>query len=563
MLDDIEICGDEYGCRSLSFANVEFKGAVGLVDVNLQTGISFTNCHFDKRVDLVVIKTEINVKLIHNFFERIRFTKCIFGNDFTLGTSGELVKRNVELVECTCNGQVSISNLNIDGCQLLIIDSKFNGWFTIDKVCAQQLSLTNTTVGAKMLLKGNRFHIAHLLDCYFAKELFFVENYFEHQFGLNRSEFQSVVNFNKNYGGGLSFYKSQFKDNVSVDISYDLESVDPPSPCFKILGIDESGFSNGIIITGKSFVFLETAQIETINITCSPSLHGDINIEELVVRDMTIKGVNTRANIFLSNVEINHVKCENFYNQAQFIFSNVRASTLGSLCNNDAEAIQWPMEFNISFSNLGKAHFYMVDFSLYDKITLHSVVLTDVIISCVKWFDDKSLDVLEENESSNFNSRREIYRQLKYAMEKNSDRPQSLAFQSLEMNYYRKYLNLMAKSNYKDRFILWTGQSNDFGQDWWKATWIYIRLLLVFYLPYAFYISNLTVMPSVIEEVKQAGIALWDNLRLLTILSNPAHDLSKILNDPPGIFYFWDMLLRLVTAYFIFQIVSAFRKYVK
>ena len=119
-----------------------------------------------------------------------------------------------------------------------------------------------------------------------------------------------------------------------------------------------------------------------------------------------------------------------------------------------------------------------------------------------------------------------------------------------------------------DRFILWVGQTNSFGQNWFKPAILAIVFTVVFYtmfivglserLSFTINLSPESVLVTIDEFIKHSYA--------LPQLLNPAHNLKKVFSDYSQIgfiVHFWDSILRIVLAFFIFQIVSAFRKYMK
>jgi hypothetical protein len=61
-------------------------------------------------------------------------------------------------------------------------------------------------------------------------------------------------------------------------------------------------------------------------------------------------------------------------------------------------------------------------------------------------------------------------------------------------------------------------------------------------------------------------ILFYDNIKIWIVLLNPVHrisDLNEKINNYSDWIYFWDLLSRVIVSYFIFQMISAFRKFNK
>jgi hypothetical protein len=167
---------------------------------------------------------------------------------------------------------------------------------------------------------------------------------------------------------------------------------------------------------------------------------------------------------------------------------------------------------------------------------------------------------------------KEIYRQLKYALEKQGNRISSLRFKALEMKTYKQETFIKVKW-YKrifnvDRFVLWVGQSNDFGMNWLKPVLLAIGFSLLFHFLIIVGISDkLTYSPNLsFQSIETTWNVYRENLSSLPQLMNPTHLLSRIYPNNSNLnfnVHLLDYLLKVILAFFIFQTVSAFRKYVK
>lgn len=171
---------------------------------------------------------------------------------------------------------------------------------------------------------------------------------------------------------------------------------------------------------------------------------------------------------------------------------------------------------------------------------------------------------------SSYRSKQEIYRQLKFASQKQGDMPQTLEFQRHEMNYYRIIVGLRKPRYWSEYIVLWSSQSNDFGKNWLKAFKLLILFSFLFYIPIGFLntqvLDHLHFASSIAEVGNTLKITFWDNLTNWVTILNPTHsmkDLNENIHSISPWIYFWDLLSRVFVSYFIFQTISAFRKFNK
>jgi hypothetical protein len=250
-------------------------------------------------------------------------------------------------------------------------------------------------------------------------------------------------------------------------------------------------------------------------------------------------------------------------------------------------------ELNITNSYLGNTQFLSTDLKSFDSINIKNSDVTQISASCVKWFDKENIEKNSNQVKLNWNKkftfwlqslvcnvdesdlmlneyrlRREVYRQLKFATEKNGDRIQSLIFKEYEMDSYRKELRLSRKVIDNDRFITWSNLSNNHGQNWVKPVVFSVIFTFVFYVILIVAQSNKLYFSPARNfiDFKITYSELRENLRVFPQLFNPTRAVDKLFpsaNYISGYVYTIDYLQRLVLAYFIYQTISAFRKFSK
>ncbi|MEK6479620.1 hypothetical protein WJR50_18895 [Catalinimonas sp. 4WD22] len=296
--------------------------------------------------------------------------------------------------------------------------------------------------------------------------------------------------------------------------------------------------------------------IEIENVVCdSPIiLDGHINykIQKSPLLSLIITGSMSSLNV--NNFDIGELSFKNTVHQDKSIFTNVSANSFkmegmvnsGNLTFYDLKHIEVPNksennDFIIKDTNLGKTFFVNSDFSEYDSVNIEGSDLTEIKSIATKW--PKKLN------QNNAESRRETYRQLKLLMANSHDKVNELHFHYKEME---AYLDLLNENDGKiaDRINLWISkESNDFGENYLKPIgyfflfgfWCYLFVLLISDYPPSYIINR---PDNFIEFL------------------NPVHKFNFIENLHP-----WSSVLdfvgRIISSFFIYQTITAFRRLYK
>jgi len=196
---------------------------------------------------------------------------------------------------------------------------------------------------------------------------------------------------------------------------------------------------------------------------------------------------------------------------------------------------------------------------------IHDSNLVDISASSIKWFEYKQVNqhakTIEDHKQ-----KRELFRQLKFAMEKQGDKIQSLVFKQYELIAYRQELH-SSIGRYDEKFIMLLNRSNSYGQNWWKPVlWAIGFTSLFYYLITIFQSPEISGMDFSGAGVSHLWYILWKNFGVFFQMLNPVHIIDKISEGAQYISkmtYFLDYLYRIILSYLIFQTISAFRKYVK
>lgn len=222
--------------------------------------------------------------------------------------------------------------------------------------------------------------------------------------------------------------------------------------------------------------------------------------------------------------------------------------------------------FFIENSVLNKSELFSIDFSDYTLVSIRESSLVDIIISNITWPKKilylpvpnsenlKSLNPKAVKSKSDFKLIRENYRQIKYACSKQGDYIGEQYFHGLEMNAYNN--SLSCKKDFWTKAILkFSHCTSNYGQSLLlPIVWITVFNGLLFWL---MYISGGTKFSS--YDFSNSS-NYFDTIGEFLRLVNPLHK-----NDPElkGISLCLDIILRISSSYFLYNIIRATRRFIK
>lgn len=589
----LEIYKNEYKAKYGIFKNVIFDSLVYFNDCDLNIGILFDNCTFTKGIQLTNIKANgVDLKL-NPFSESLLFKNCLFHFEVLFEGLNSNIERSIVFDTCTFFDGLNIQALNIKLGSISIKNCTIDGKLDLFEINAKQdLILSNNINNALTRIEGLKCStLAIVENNIFSKYLHIRYSILQFALIFNNGVFKEEINIVQltSLFEGLTIFGSIFEKSVTINFDTDLVNSDKDISKYYL---NSAKFNNGIYVNGNNNKSSDFQIVDEITIIISAELKGNIVFSNLEVGQLYLSGYNTSANLTFERLFINQIRVESLINTSGLIFSDIKGSLKKWY---DKEELQREKENSIYIknSNLGKTQFYQFDFTTFKNVSLFNNIFTEISTSLVNWFTHSQLEgSIEESVYKTFKkhkkkkdefsknhrrvliqvykSRQEIYRQLKYASQKQGDIPQSLAFQRHEMDYLRKITNVTKPRNWNEYFILFTNQSNDFGQDWIKASkWLLIFTFLS-YVPLAILTSeNLNsehFACNFNDVILNLKVIFYSNIRNWLILLNPTHritDLDEKLNEHSSWIYFWDILSRIIVSYFIYQIISSFRKFNK
>lgn len=527
-----------------------FEEGVFFENIDLNCGIRFVNCTFKKNLSINKCQAQkydqvFNFDGYHLDFQNTKINGLYF-NDVNH------LERGVRICEKSNINGFQISTLVANKGGVAINDSTVENVFDIRQaILNNDISIReNSIIDSKVRFENVNCGSIVFTDSHFKKDihicagkignLIFNNGLFDDDLSINAVPISSNMTiFGTEFNKSINFTLHDKKTNNTGSINQVL--------------IKSGKFGEQFIINGND------GQLEELIIVTSKQLEGDLYFNSININKTKISGDH-----YNSNIVFNHSN----FNSLSFDFFN-NYSTLSII---SAKSYNQNSELIVAHSNLGKSHFFNTFLDTFQSIRIYNSILTEIVVANVKWFEDRNLNKSISASSEEYTQRKEIYRQIKFALEKQGDRISSLRFKALEMSAYKSETFAKVKWYCRilsiDRFILWVGQTNNFGQHWLKPVFIAIGFTLLFYALIIVGLSDKLVY-CFNFDLDSIGLT-WKEFVIhahaLPQLFNPVHDLSRIFSEYKNIgfnAYLFDFLQKIFMAFFIFQIISAFRKYMK
>lgn len=527
------------------FKNCVFKGRLFFSGVTINCGIEFLDCRLESRLEFlqcdIVENDGVRKYAKSQFTITNTFIYSFFVNSLSIRFKGLRIENGSQI------NKLFFHNLSFEnGGSLEIDSSSVRDIFDIDVLRANVGSTGSEIAGGIKILNCEQFtakvRINRLKEGgFYSENTTFTSDLFL-DFGkydtLNfiQSECKGSVSINEVSVNNLFLYESAFNKPVTQKTKGQLFP--------KKVTIHSCSFHDGLELDGENIgdTFMDSLEIKATN-----RLQGSINIRNYYIDITKLTGLNVNSIITFNECKFKTLTFNQFQNQGAVSFNPLTASG-----TNSEITIQ-------NNSNLGVTSISNVDLNDFN-LTITDSRLTDMQFFNVKWMGDEKLNAGKDNRHQ---KNREVFRQLKHAVEKQSDRISALELKASEFKSYEKALNKEAK--WYEKAQVWAMKTNDFGQNWFKP----VRLLLVITVIYHF------SMFSVLICVPGDGKIIPDNtdygsaLEMLPALLDPTSFPEDVFKDYDaklkfGVFSkFIGYLYQIILAFFIFQTISAFRKYVK
>lgn len=526
------------------FKDLLIDGRVDFEGPLLHT-LSFVNCHFPDGFSFSGVE----------HLENIVFYKCEFGGGLSFSSvrfKKESDESNIHLNFCKIEilrfYNISARSLDIESCEVgdMTLSLSNVHQFTCRGGRVKECNINSVNGKALTLRFVNLLRELKIYSC-----------------KIDSLEFFKIEGDGSVYLRYLTTQHTYTSDSTwhfweSVDVSGEMNII---RNVFKgESNIYGSSVSNGLRRLGSlRFIgntFEKTFQVRGLHsifdrviIDCNDSMSGQLHFNRGTISWLKMIGTNSNGDILFLRSEIGDLQFYGFTNLKSLSFSGCTPLKGGKLV--------------INRSDLGKTKFLDHNFDGYESVSIdHSFLAEIMVVSCI-WFDDYRLKVSKESQS-----RREVYRQLKQAAEKQGDRIQALVFQADELRAFRSESKKVQSWWSNDRWILRLGNSNRFGLSWSVALWWMLGWTVLFFVPMAILAS-----PELCWEPAEnwsdfwftLRIIWWERLHIFFQLLNPAHNPSSFVDkdNVSSRYFLLDSIHRLGAAFLVVQIVSAFRKFIK
>lgn len=584
VLDGVSLDADSCKSQWIRFENLTFNETFYVQQVNIGIGIFFLNCNFKK----VVVFDNVSGEGYSTDFTResvtLGFRNCIFEQNVQFRNNC-LIERGILFDKCTLYGGLQIFKCQITVQQIALKDSTINTALEFEEVTSKMgVSISGCEIDTRVRFYLGNLNSIGIIRSVFKRDLLIWGTEVNQSIAFNDGEYYEGVNL-KSVAGRCSLNIHGGKYQAGFRIAYDGEGNQEFG--IKFLYLTSCNFEDGFYFNGKGNR-IHNHKIEKLTLKLSDRMNGDVFFRDTDFGLIELSGSNNNCNIQFERTTVIQLFLNSFINHSKLSFIDFKASLEEGFTAKDGSVIK--NRLGIFQSTVGSARFYASDLSNFRSVQIKDSTISEIQTSVIKWFDARMVNDFEakEKELKKYKNDvaaypieknriavrcinlKELFRQLKYAMEKQGDKVQALEFQRWEMHYYRKYLVLTENSNWQDKFVLWLSQSNDFGQNWAKALWLGLIFTFIFYIPIALLGSD-KVNPLIIaQNFDDIWISIkeifWGQIAIYAQLINPTHVMARMYKDVyklPGAIHVFDGLHRIITAYFIAQIIFAFRKYVK
>lgn len=345
-----------------------------------------------------------------------------------------------------------------------------------------------------------------------------------------------------------------------------------------------------LLVNSKSLKIENTliynvARIE-VDIPYNISIRGSTrNKTAINVLDFRRVLISNNTNFIISDIYINRILMHSFFNNGKLVFSNI--SSINNLLSfqkinfsdykrytngNDAGKYiftpkQRKSNFNIINSDLGNTQFIGSDLVAFDKFIFKNSKMASVFLADTKLPHRNSITTTfgaNQNEQ-----RRLALSQFKKIYEGQGDVVRAMEYRAEELEVYKEVIKNQKKL--PTRVERWNRRgellnlglnsySNYYGNNWLKALfWTLVIPAILF----TFYCSSRSIYPN--PFVTDNWINFWEIFPYYFEFLNPIHKSDFFVHiksgEPnPGALLI-DYLSRIIIAYLVYQLITAFRKF--
>lgn len=551
---DIVLNKKEFNCeyailKDFTFSRLHFDNTgdinAGLKLINCQgKGLEINGCEI----------THYNQDLDFPNGAGIILENCKF--EYLIVENNPKFKRGLYLSNNCEIGYIRIQNSNFDEAHIYLDSSVVNEPIDIFNITTNLgIKFQDSTINAESRFFNVNGGSISYQKCTVNADTFIDESSIDINF--NESTFKNDLSIRGCKINSLTTYGDTFEKGLALDVKHE----------------KAKGFINEIYIqnasTGQGIEFngYQTV-LKNIEIPCTNLLSGSFKINNFEIEKCRISGLNKNSNLIFNGCRFEKLRLIELYNQSGLTFSHCKAA--------DKQSI-----FEILTSDIGDTLFINFNFRDFYDLTIKNSIVSGSRFSGGHLFTSnqlysrsrtwplskrKSLSSLERF----YRQKREVYKQFRHAANNQGDNILSKNFKAEELKCYWAELKCNKKWYQRDRLVLAFSWTNDMGLNWSKPIWLALGITLLFYFPMLISASKELELASLLHPSKiDWGGSLniyWNHLWVFLRMLNPARLFSRIFSEPPidsNWIYLWDIIHRIILAFLIFQILTAFRKYIK
>jgi hypothetical protein len=396
----------------------------------------------------------------------------------------------------------------------------------------------------------------HFIDCIFIDKISFFRLEMENDISFTRCSFSKDLYFDVKRIIRVVFNECEIKEALRIIGNIDRVSI-------------YNTTINKISVSATTIKRIEIGgQVESY--IRSIYIGNDVSIDKLEIANSKVEqigfyGLGSNTEVF--NCHINSICFHKVRNDGVLKILNCKALELKDKTSH----------FISNESHLGKAEFFQFDFSTFDEVNIINSVLIDCLFINTDWSDniksfagDQMDEYLKDRTPYNtllslpaskntlryketkkqLKDKREVYKQIKYALSKQGDIVNERRFHAMEMNTYRTVLS-NAPKNISTKVILYLSYvSSDYGQS-------LLRPILFLLLVNGIFISLLNFHNGLVITLTLPAIV--NTISNFIWYLNPFHKDDSLR----GVSFIIDTLIRIVSSYSIYNIIRATRRFIK
>jgi hypothetical protein len=600
VIDDIKISENEFLCEQIIFDNVAFQNHVLFQNISNYETIYFHNCTFIN--SLSFSNFDISTKTIkvhtHNRKIKINIQSCTI-NTLNLCDKSKF-DGDINIFETNISNLfieniiIENGNLNILNCHEINMH-KYGGFKGIK--CKQVDIHSNNFLNSVSFFDieadfisfvGNNFKSSFYLDSELDFNVSFWNNIFLSQsmLGLYNAKFSITLNQNtfkkdlyvRLHGKFIELAKFEFIKN-EIEGSCLIEPLEPTlkNHLYKITEIllVDNKINNQFVLGCSEPT--SKIDLQRIKIGNTGFAKGEINTYNILTRNFELVGYFDSTNrLVISEMAIQELIIKKFTNSGTVQFLNCDVPENPETTFSATDSVLGNMQFrNFDINGFQTVNIDNTDLSTISisPISYKPILAEKIISQNTRLTLRKRIKNLfsKQNEDSDdvirLNQERDIFRQLKLVCEKAGDRSASLYYKSYEMRTLHRELIRTKRLLNSNRLLLALSRTNSYGQNyWWPILWAFLFTAF-------FYVTIFTGISSQIEfkwslnyeDWKYSAGILFENFPLMFKMLNPVYDLTKFAETRDINHWTWlfEYLHKLTLAFFVFQTISAFRKFVK